>query len=169
MVGFQPSEADLDYPGKLERAAKEAADAADAAGGGVGGEEAATTVATAAADDALTTWYPPLARTLTCLSKLYRCVDAGIFAGLAQEAVAAAADAIHIGRRGVARRSSALDGMLFLVRHLLVLREQIAPFNLEFAVVNKVSKPDARATCVCEHGSHTALTVTEGGSSICSH
>jgi hypothetical protein len=134
VVGFQPSEADLDYPGKLERAAKEAVDAADAAGSG--GEEAAT----AAADNAQTTWYPPLARTLTCLSKLYRCVDAGIFAGLAQEAVAAAADAIHIGRRGVARRSSALDGMLFLVRHLLVLREQIAPFNLEFAVVNKASE-----------------------------
>ena len=80
----------------------------------------------AAADDALATWYPPVERTLACLSKLYRCVDAGIFAGLAQEAVAAAADAVHIGRRGVARRSSALDGMLFLVRHLLVLREQVS-------------------------------------------
>jgi len=33
-------------------------------------------------------WYPPVRRTLMCLSRLYRCVDKTIFQSLSNEAVA---------------------------------------------------------------------------------
>ena len=35
-------------------------------------------------EDAFAGWYPPVESTLACLSKLYRCVSANIFTGLAQ-------------------------------------------------------------------------------------
>ena len=34
--------------------------------------------------------------------------------------------------RAVARRSSPMDGQLFAIKQLLVLREQIAPFEADF-------------------------------------
>jgi hypothetical protein len=51
-----------------------------------------------AASAALTDqWYPPVHGTLLLLSKLYRCVDMRIFAGLAQEAVAACTVTVQVG------------------------------------------------------------------------
>lgn len=51
-----------------------------------------------AASAALTDqWYPPVRGTLLLLSKLYRCVDMRIFAGLAQEAVAACTVSVQVG------------------------------------------------------------------------
>lgn len=34
--------------------------------------------------DVFRTWYPPLEKTLSCLSKLYRCLEPSVFTGLAQ-------------------------------------------------------------------------------------
>jgi len=34
--------------------------------------------------DVSKTWYPPLEKTLSCLSKLYRCLESEVFTGLAQ-------------------------------------------------------------------------------------
>ena len=61
------------------------------------------------AADARAAWYPPVQRTLLCLSRLYRCVEHRVFAGLAQDAVSSCAAAVqarsgaacecHLGRR----------------------------------------------------------------------
>lgn len=42
-------------------------------------------------------WYPPVQHTLMCLSKLYRCVEARVFAGLAQDAVTSCTAAVQVG------------------------------------------------------------------------
>lgn len=74
--------------------------------------------------------------TLLLLSKLYRCVDARTFAGLAQDAVAAATSSVQGAAKVVLAKSGPLDGQLFVIRHLLFLREQIAPFQVDFAVMD---------------------------------
>eukprot|EP00899_Mesostigma_viride_P023426 jgi/Mesvir1/4268/Mv22228-RA.2 len=114
---YQPTPDDLDYPNKLIRIA-EADDSVSSRG-------------------MYASWYRPVEQTLSCLSKLYRCVDAHIFMGIAQEAVATCADAIQNASRLVARKSGGIDGQLFLIKHLLILREQIAPFDVDFAVTYK--------------------------------
>ena len=42
------------------------------------------------------TWYPPVQQTLMCLSKLYRTVEHKVFAGLAQDAIAACTIAVQV-------------------------------------------------------------------------
>jgi len=48
--------------------------------------------------NAYNTWYPPVQKTLLCLSKLYRCVEARVFAGLAQDAVSSCAAAVQVAK-----------------------------------------------------------------------
>ncbi|KHF97406.1 Conserved oligomeric Golgi complex subunit 3 [Gossypium arboreum] len=58
--------------------------------------------------DMFKTWYPPLEKTVSILSKLYRCLESEVFTGLAQEALEVCSDSI-----------------------------QIAPFDIEFSVTYK--------------------------------
>ena len=112
---YRATAADLDFPAKLVRALQAKSSGGDS-------------------EDDIKNWYPPLERTLTCLSKLYRCVEIKTFAGLAQEAVSLCADNIAAAARAVASKATPVDGQLFLIKHLIILREQIAPFDAEFAV-----------------------------------
>lgn len=79
-------------------------------------------------------WYPPVRRTLVCLSKLYRCLEREIFQGLSQEALSACMDSVATAADAIARNKTPTDGHLFRVKHLLILREQIAPFHADFSV-----------------------------------
>ena len=106
---------DLDFPAKLVRALQAKSKGDDV-------------------EDDITNWYPPLERTLTCLSKLYRSVEVKTFAGLAQEVVSLCADNIAGAAQTVSTKATPVDGQLFLIKHLIILREQIAPFNTELAV-----------------------------------
>lgn len=116
---FFPTDEDVDYPGKLEKSV----------GTSSGNTEESS--------DIFKTWYPPLEKTVSCLSKLYRCLEPAVFTGLAQTAVEACAKSIQNASKIIAKRSSAMDAQLFLVKHLLILREQIAPFDIEFSVTHK--------------------------------
>ncbi|KAK7090645.1 conserved oligomeric Golgi complex subunit 3-like isoform X2 [Littorina saxatilis] len=79
-------------------------------------------------------WYPTVRRTLVTLSKLYRCIDRTTFQGLSQEALQACVESLKNARDGITKRKAALDGQLFLIKHLLILREQIAPFQADFSI-----------------------------------
>ncbi|KAF1887450.1 hypothetical protein Lal_00040504 [Lupinus albus] len=92
IANYIPFNEDLDYPEKLKRSAE------------------STSENNPADDnpDIFKTWYPPLEKTISCLSKLYRCLESEVFTGLAQEAVEVCSTSI-----------------------------QIAPFNIEFSVTQK--------------------------------
>ncbi|KAL1566824.1 Golgi transport complex subunit 3 [Salvia divinorum] len=121
IANYLPTHEDLDYPAKLEQSA----------------ETKSETSSSAQNSDVSRTWYPPLEKTISCLSKLYRCLEPAVFTGLAQEAVEVCASSIQKASKQIAKRSSAMDGQLFLIKYLLILREQIAPFDIEFSVTHK--------------------------------
>ncbi|PIA57838.1 hypothetical protein AQUCO_00500034v1 [Aquilegia coerulea] len=118
IANYLPFDEDLDYPGKLEQSAE-------------------TISGTTSNTDVFKSWYPPLEKTLSCLSKLYRCLEPAVFTGLAQEAVEVCSMSIQKASKLIAKRSSPMDGQLFLIKHLLILREQIASFDFEFSVTHK--------------------------------
>ena len=78
-------------------------------------------------------WYPPLQSTLSCLAALYRSLDSRTFSGLAQEAVQICSASILAASRTIMSRTSSFDGQLFAIKHLLILREQISPFESDLA------------------------------------
>ncbi|XP_078050424.1 conserved oligomeric Golgi complex subunit 3 [Augochlora pura] len=79
-------------------------------------------------------WYPTVRRTLVCLSRLYRCIDRSVFQSLSQEAIALCVQSIENARQEIEKRASTLDAELFQIKHLLILREQIAPFQVDFTI-----------------------------------
>uniref|UniRef100_A0A3B3R7D3 Conserved oligomeric Golgi complex subunit 3 n=1 Tax=Paramormyrops kingsleyae TaxID=1676925 RepID=A0A3B3R7D3_9TELE len=79
-------------------------------------------------------WYPTVRRTLVCLSKLYRCIDRAVFQGLSQEALSACIQSLLKAADIIMKNKMQIDGQLFLIKHLLILREQIAPFHTDFAI-----------------------------------
>lgn len=119
IANYLPSSEDLDYPAKLER------------------YYSTNMVEQEEGRDAYVNWYPPLEKTLSCLSKLYRCLEPAIFTGLAQDSIGVCSMSIQRVSKLIIKRSSQMDGQLFLIKHLLILREQIAPFDIDFAVTYK--------------------------------
>ncbi|XP_031565571.1 conserved oligomeric Golgi complex subunit 3-like [Actinia tenebrosa] len=83
-------------------------------------------------------WYPTVRRTLVCLSKLYRCISKETFEGLSQEALSVCIQSLKLASALITKRKDAINGYLFLIKHLLILREQIAPFDVDF-VIKEVS------------------------------
>ncbi|XP_073710841.1 conserved oligomeric Golgi complex subunit 3 isoform X2 [Misgurnus anguillicaudatus] len=79
-------------------------------------------------------WYPTVRRTLVCLSKLYRCIDRAVFQGLSQEALSACIQSLIKASDVIQKNKTHIDGQLFLIKHLLIMREQIAPFHADFAI-----------------------------------
>ncbi|KAG8491375.1 hypothetical protein CXB51_014576 [Gossypium anomalum] len=128
IANYIPFDEDLDYPAKLQHTA-----------------DMKTETASADANpDVFKTWYPPLEKTVSILSKLYRCLESEVFTGLAQEALEVCSDSIQKASKLITKRSTPMDGQLFLIKHLLILREQdeflalqIAPFDIEFSVTHK--------------------------------
>ncbi|KAM3714496.1 hypothetical protein ACJW31_01G336900 [Castanea mollissima] len=121
IANYLPSDEDLDYRAKLDQST----------------ENNSETISAEENPDVFKTWYPLLEKTLSCLSKLYRCLEQAVFTGLAQEAVEVCSMSIQKASKLIVKRSSPMDGQLFLIEHLLILREQIAPFDIEFSVTHK--------------------------------
>ncbi|XP_062521592.1 conserved oligomeric Golgi complex subunit 3-like isoform X2 [Corticium candelabrum] len=126
---YNPSPGDLAYPEKLQVEMK----TSKGKRGSTSLESGSEGYDLAAADQP-GMWYPTLRRTLMCLSKLYRCINKPIFEGIAQEALAECIQSLKVASNAIVSKKSAIDGQLFLIKHLLILKEQIAPFDVTFAV-----------------------------------
>lgn len=57
-----------------------------------------------------------------------------MFQGLAQEAISLCVQSIDSAAKQIAASKTNIDGQLFQIKHLLILREQIAPFQVDFIV-----------------------------------
>ncbi|XP_013188759.2 conserved oligomeric Golgi complex subunit 3 [Amyelois transitella] len=79
-------------------------------------------------------WYPAVRRTLAALSRLYRCLERKVFQGLAQEAISLCVQSIDNAAKQISADKTTIDGELFQIKHLLILREQIAPFQVDFII-----------------------------------
>jgi conserved oligomeric Golgi complex subunit 3 len=72
------------------------------------------------------------------LSKIYRSVEIPVFEDLAGEAVGLCTDSLKHGSLEVtAKCGDSIEGDLFLIKHLLILREQLTPFEINFSQLKR--------------------------------
>ncbi|XP_068242874.1 conserved oligomeric Golgi complex subunit 3 isoform X1 [Palaemon carinicauda] len=153
IANYRPSPGDLAYPNKLQMmetiaeniasqrkmhsrnasvssmSSVRSATSEEVATINEGAEERFSRVGTSPAD-LHGMWYPTVRRTLMCLFKLYRCVDRSIFQGVSLEALSACMQSLSVASASISKTSSPLDAQLFEIKHLLILREQMAPFQV---------------------------------------
>ncbi|XP_064167364.1 conserved oligomeric Golgi complex subunit 3 [Anguilla rostrata] len=154
IIGYNPAPGDLAYPEKLEmmeqiaqslkeeqmKLASPEASFSEVqleepnAKKSSGGTEASRSTASISPADLHGMWYPTVRRTLVCLSKLYRCIDRAVFQGLSQEALSACIQSLLKASDVITKNKTQIDGQLFLIKHLLIMREQIAPFHTDFSI-----------------------------------
>ncbi|KRZ37448.1 Conserved oligomeric Golgi complex subunit 3 [Trichinella pseudospiralis] len=72
-------------------------------------------------------WYPTVRRTVMCLSKLYRCLDATSLQGISQEVMEMCIESLKSAKAKIETKSDELHAHLFFIQHLLILRAQTAP------------------------------------------
>ena len=148
IVGFSPEKDDLDYPNKLVRYREEQArkqkqndandDNSSKDGEGIGDSGKLNKESISEAKGLqYTLWYPPLDKTLNFLSTIYRCIENEIFQKIAQQAISVCSKHFLTAARIVSANADVLDGDLFLIKHLLILREQISPFQISMAVTEQ--------------------------------
>ena len=136
---FEPTSDNLAYPDILERFHSE--------------YDAGTTKPI----DITKTWYPPLHRTLSLLSKLYGVVDMSVFENYARRSVEMCVKSLKIGSDKIKRinNNSVIHGDLFLVRHLLVLREQLIPFEIRLQGTDRILDYKPTVSALQHLASHT--------------
>lgn len=77
-------------------------------------------------------WYVTLRVSISLLSKIYKLVQSSIFDDLAHEVVRSCiASLLHASN--LIKRRNPIDGHLFLLKHLLIFKDQLAAFDIEFS------------------------------------
>ena len=82
------------------------------------------------------TFYPTLDACLSTLAKVFHCVEIKVFEGLARELVSSCTSSLLYMHK-IMKSSNALHADLCLIAHLLLLREQISPFPIDFSITEK--------------------------------
>ncbi|WVQ81860.1 hypothetical protein IAT38_003987 [Cryptococcus sp. DSM 104549] len=131
---YAPKEGDLDYPEKLKSGPRgdklvprQLAVSLDA------DDDDDPAIIALPPPEAQETWYPSLRVTLWIISCLHTYVDSAVFEDLAQEAVTtcrrslSSASDLLVSKKG---KEKGMDAKLFLVRHLLILKEMTAGLEL---------------------------------------
>ncbi|KAM0786692.1 hypothetical protein ACM66B_002137 [Microbotryomycetes sp. NB124-2] len=129
VLHYSPTAEDLQYPEKLEQHKNEAlalwTEDERLREAEVGGFRMPR-------EQVQVTWYPTLKRTVWVLSKLNTYVNSAIFEDFAGEAVTLCRRSLSTASTQVGLRSSnsRIDGQLFLIRHLLLLKEMVRSVDL---------------------------------------
>ncbi|KAF2070398.1 hypothetical protein CYY_008284 [Polysphondylium violaceum] len=140
---YVPKPQDLDYPNKLKSLVSTPTSTPDITSPAITSIPSSPSMSMSSATHKTIyyTWYPTLEKSLTCLSKLYLVLETKIFEGLAQEVVEACSFTLVQASRIISQKNEPniiIDSQLFLIKHLLTLREQIAPFDINFVVIEKI-------------------------------
>ncbi|PGH35512.1 hypothetical protein GX50_01614 [[Emmonsia] crescens] len=77
-------------------------------------------------------WYPTLRKALWLLSRIYRLVNSTVFDDLAHQIVHQTTLSLDAASTQISTKASPADAQLFLIKHLLLLKQQIVAFDIEF-------------------------------------
>ncbi|PNS21982.1 Conserved oligomeric Golgi complex subunit 3 isoform A [Sphaceloma murrayae] len=77
-------------------------------------------------------WYPTLPKAIRLLSRIYRLVNSTVFDDLAHRIVHSTTLSLVSASSQIASKVSPTDANLFLISHLLRLKQQIVAFDIEF-------------------------------------
>ncbi|KAI0368378.1 Sec34-domain-containing protein [Pilatotrama ljubarskyi] len=124
---YVPKPEDLAYPDKLVAARK------PASGTEITEKQSVSRIFQVKSWDKQETWYPTLQKTVWVLSQLHEFVKPGIFDELAQEAIKYCLQTLVSAAETIKSKnppSSVYDAHLFLLRHLLILKEMTQNLDL---------------------------------------
>ena len=77
-------------------------------------------------------WYPTLRKAIWLLRRIYRLVNSSVFDDLAHRIVHSTTYSLIRAGQLITTREKPEDGQLFLITHLLHLKQQIVAFDIEF-------------------------------------
>lgn len=77
-------------------------------------------------------WYPTLGKAIWLLRRIYRLVNSTVFDDLAHRIVHSTIYSLMTASQQVGSKKTSQDGQLFLITHLLHLKQQIVAFDIEF-------------------------------------
>ncbi|KAL8771704.1 MAG: hypothetical protein Q9209_002895 [Squamulea sp. 1 TL-2023] len=84
-------------------------------------------------------WYPTLRKAIWLLSRIYRLVNSTVFDDLAHQIVHQTTLSLHHASTLIANNRTPADGHLFLIKHLLILKQQIVAFDIEYVVTPDIN------------------------------
>jgi hypothetical protein len=151
---FTPKPEDLDYPAKCLRSRRRSS----AASGKRSPHPNEPVVVEGSFDTEtmFTGWYPTLRKCIWLLSKIYRLVNSTVFDDLAHHIVHSTTISLVLASQSLAKSKSDLaDSQLFLIRHLLLLKEQLVAFDIEFS-----AQPDVNIDFSTLTGTFSSLRTT---------
>lgn len=127
VVKYQATPSDLNYPEKLQPKSND------------------TATSKSSDDDAVElqlqqvyeSWFPPIRTVLKVLSKIFRVVETRVFEDMALHSVRSCTRCLKDGAEYIKSHKSQMDADLFLVKHFLILREQLSPFDIELRSVER--------------------------------
>mmetsp|Transcript_1616 Transcript_1616/g.3491 ORF Transcript_1616/g.3491 Transcript_1616/m.3491 type:complete len:847 (-) Transcript_1616:776-3316(-) len=127
VIRFKASPTDLDYPNKLMKTPEATPQSQS------GGEEDAMKKQLKVYES----WFPPMRSVLRILSKIFRVVEPKVFEDIALQSVQSCTRSLTDGSKYIEKRSGTIHADLFLVKHLLILREQLSPFDIDLRSVER--------------------------------
>jgi conserved oligomeric Golgi complex subunit 3 len=129
VIRFKATPQDLDYPDKLKKKKSEPP-AASATPGDMDAMEKQL-------EQVYESWFPPMRSVLHILSKIFRVVEVRVFEDIALQSVQACTASLKSAAAYIKQRKGQTHSDLFLVKHLLILREQLSPFDIELRSVER--------------------------------